>query len=389
MNNGIYKYTIEARTRDFGIDFGGKSNIIVKDIDFKAANIYFNNAQRSKLINSNILYSVPWFEADGYFIGNTDPGAEKKLKRFAVRVNGAENEIVNCTVAYSWGGGIVLQHTRDNTASGNNVNNCTIHHINWSASGRGAINASGKNHIIEYNKIEWTSAAALVIGQATRNKIRHNDISNFATLTDNIGAIRTWHTNGENTQIAYNWIKDGRPMSILYDNGKIKNKIFGIYLDEDSSNYLVNNNVIWNSNDGLITTGIWTNCTAENHKIYHNTIWNVNKSMGSYWCGQNGESIINQRVYNNLSSTSNLEGNFINNNITDATSNYFYNVSKGDFRIRHDSQAIDYGMFIDGFTENYSGNYPDAGAYEYGDNWVAGIQKSPILSWLLLLTNSN
>ena len=48
-----------------------------------------------------------------------------------------------------------------------------------------------------------------------------------------------------------------------------------------------------------------------------------------------------------------------------------------DFRPKIGSILIDYGAPISGITDGYTGNAPDAGAYERSDNWTAGTTWQP------------
>jgi len=48
-----------------------------------------------------------------------------------------------------------------------------------------------------------------------------------------------------------------------------------------------------------------------------------------------------------------------------------------DFRPKPGSILIDYGTPIAGITDGFTGNAPDAGAYERTDNWTAGTNWNP------------
>ena len=45
-----------------------------------------------------------------------------------------------------------------------------------------------------------------------------------------------------------------------------------------------------------------------------------------------------------------------------------------DFRPKKDARVVDAGYYIEGVNENYVGDTPDIGPYEYGDThyWIPG-----------------
>ncbi|MFZ9846608.1 MAG: hypothetical protein ACO3EE_00475, partial [Flavobacteriales bacterium] len=120
--------------------------------------------------------------------------------------------------------------------------------------------------------------------------------------------------------------------------------------------------------------GIQTVMNAYDHEIYNNTIWNCGKAI-NYW-GEDGSNMYNQKVYNNLA-----------NDIFDAGTDIRFNLSTGanqfvdslhhDFRLKLGSKAIDYGTLIPGITNEFAGEKPDPGAFEFGlPVWKYGCDKS-------------
>jgi hypothetical protein len=68
------------------------------------------------------------------------------------------------------------------------------------------------------------------------------------------------------------------------------------------------------------------------------------------------------------------------NEITSETDPLFVNPNAGGlgFRLQPGSPAIDHGQVINGVTDGYQGNAPDAGAYEFnGQDWKAGVLSKP------------
>jgi hypothetical protein len=191
-------------------------------------------------------------------------------------------------------------------------------------------------------------------------KITHNHMYNASLQTQDSGIYYTHNTDGGDTEIAYNLIHDNRTSP----SGDGSFSPFGwgpgIYLDDDSSNFLIHHNVVWNTP----SPGIFLNPVSSNQHIYNNTLWNNGNAaiMG-------GD--INVKVYNNFSDRE-FSGTDLRNNLT--TSNpHFVDFANGNFQLQSGSPAIDQGIIISGFTDGYVDSAPDIGAYEFGvQAWKAG-----------------
>ena len=343
---------VDVRVRQFGFDLSDKAYIKMSGITFFGANISFDNANNCELKDSKVVYVASYFPADGF---NRDGKLTIGSSGLGVALGGTSNKIVNCEVAHSWGDGISIY------GDGNTIENCLIHDVDWSATDSAPITTAGRNHIIRHNTLRDTARSALVHRKTASIKIEYNDIFNYGVMTTDLGATYCYETEGEGSVLAYNWVHDP------------KNLCSGIYLDNNSSDFIVHHNVVWNC---LI--GIQTNKDGINHQIYNNTLWKCSNAMLAW--GPDGTYIKNQKTYNNLSDKSDFIGNDFQKNRT-ISDGKFVDSANGNFMLTAESSAVDYGIVIPGFTDGYSGAAPDAGAYEYGGiAWTAGtdIKESPI-----------
>jgi hypothetical protein len=136
-------------------------------------------------------------------------------------------------------------------------------------------------------------------------------------------------------------------------------------MDNRSSDILIHHNVVWS----VPNSGIQLNWGNEDLEIYNNTFFDVGNAMDRW---SNGESMVNVKVYNNLSDNNNWEGTDKQKNLQQSSS-YWVDTANEDFRLASNAPAIDYGRIISGITDGYEGAAPDAGAYEYGGTyWGAG-----------------
>jgi hypothetical protein len=341
--------TVEARTRRYAFDLlWERDHIQISGINFYAASVADQGTCNNTLIeHCTFKYPAPlwdtkiWGWSGGVFI------------------KGSHATVRNCEVGYSWGDGITFHY---NSVS-NTVENCLVYDCNWVGGLSGGIRVSGIGHRIRKNTVYNTGRTGIVFRGCEQALLEYNHISHVGWLTRDQGGMMTGGINGEGTVITRNWVRDHNSEAWCT----------GIYLDNDSSNYIVHQNVVWNYDNSMRM-----NKTGVDNQVYNNTFINAShESMGHYAPG--GEVYTNVRTYNNLANDGPFRGTDLQNNLLDTEANIaFAGAAHGDFRIRGTSTAIDYGREIAGITDGYTGTAPDAGAYEFGGtDWVAGIDWTP------------
>lgn len=352
-------HVVEAKRRQYTFDLSGKSNITIGAFNIFAAGIKSDMSSSHITIdgiNASYVSHLSRVEGPGW-VTQRDTG---------IMLHGTSNVLQNCTIAFSAANGVDLYGTN------HKVTNCTIHDVNYLALNGAAIYTQGRTdrrlgllgfpnsgHEISYNTL-YNSGRFLVFQAGQAMKITHNHMYNASLQTQDSGIYYTHSTDGGGTEIAYNLVHDNR-------TSPSGDGIFssfgwgpGIYLDNDSSNFLIHHNVVWNTP----SPGIFLNTVSSNQQIYNNTLWN------------NGDSAImggdiNVKVYNNFSDRG-FSGTDVKNNLTTSDPR-FVDSANGNFQLQSGSPAIDQGIVISGFTDGYVGSAPDIGAYEFGvQAWKAG-----------------
>ncbi len=350
--SGIDTSVVEARTRLYGFDCGEKSYIEIRNIHFVWASVNFGNATGCVLDGGSVWFPEPFYYYQSGWGRNAGPENDYSIDDWdgkGIHVSGTGNVVKNCYVAYSWGDGISVG------GFGNTVENCLVENCDWSATDAGLLCASGKDHNILHNTLHTTARSVLVHRRCDNTNIKYNHLYDCGLMNDDLGLTYSYHTNGEGSEIAYNWVHDNHASGTAS----------GIYLDNYDTAYVVHHNAVWNC-----TYAIQTNKPAVDHEIYNNTVWNCTYAQWAW--GPSGTYIINQKVINNLSDKQWSVGTYFETNLT--TNNpMFVDADNGDFRLQEGSPAIDYGTVIPGITNGYTGSAPDAGAYEFGgEDWVPG-----------------
>jgi len=209
----------------------------------------------------------------------------------------------------------------------------------------------------------------------TGRDIVGNDLYQSHAQGTDVGIISGWGSDGRGAVIASNFVHYAPAINdhnLGYYGGH------GIYMDKGTKNYLICNNVVWDTTAGAIhmmqyNGDGFTNIPDCNRKVYHNTIrgtlsfnkWTVTETAGT-------------ELINNLATE--VETNYdwqtnywvVTHNYSTTNDGEFADAGQYDYRLQPWSGAVDDGMVITGFTTAYEGAAPDAGAYEGQQAWRPG-----------------
>jgi len=328
---------VDVRVRRWGFDFTGLQSIHISKICLFAASVSFRLARSCRLEGSRVYYPTPFYAADGWS-HTEDP---QNSAGAGVLLDGESNTLYRCEIAYSWGDGVTV------AGSGNTVEDCLIHDVNWLCTDAAAIHTCGSRHVLSANTLFRAARSGLVHRKSGGLMIAYNDIHDCGLLTTDLGATYCYQTDGRGTAIHHNWVHDA----------VTEGHTAGIYLDNGSSNFIVHHNVVWNTD----AIGIQTNLDAASHEIYNNTIWDVEQAMGG---GGGNERLADQKVYNNLSNSGAWFGTDFRGNLA-LSDPGFMDEPRGDFRLRSDSPARDdydaNAMFMNGGFEAGVSGWTGAG----------------------------
>jgi len=346
----IAKAQVEVKQRAHCVDFNGQSHVAIQGVEITAGTVRLVG-DANLLADCIISYPSHFtrFAWSGY---SSDGGAEAGHN--GILVEGDNNTIHSCTIRFSAGSGVVIKGRR------NRITRCEISDINYSGTYSCPITlqtakdkAYGENRIW-FNTIRRAGRDCIQMYGAKADDIRYNDISEAGLICKDLGMIYVWGRDGMGTRIAYNWIHDNR--------GKGPNP--GIYLDNFCRNFVVDHNVIWN-----LEAGVRVNGPAEGHRIYNNTLFHcgdVGTSTFMSWApDEHLKADWPKNVYQYDKANNLFLGNDPDKELT--------NAPKNEFWPKPDSEAIDAGNPIPGFTDGFLGKAPDLGAYESaGPKWIPG-----------------
>ncbi|MBI3934880.1 MAG: hypothetical protein HY316_09310 [Acidobacteria bacterium] len=357
------QHLVEAKRRQYAFILSGRSFVTIQGFNLFAASILSNaDSQHLVLDGLNARYVshvllIPNISAS--FVGVNNSG---------IFLQGRNNVLRNSNIAFSSGNGVQI------AGPGHHVFNNVIHDTNYAANEASPI-AAGFNlpttngYLIAWNTIYNAGRHGILHTNLNPNtgngRILHNEIYNYGLQTTDLGCTYTYGSDGQGTEIAYNLCH--------HDSGTFLGT--GVYLDFDSSNYLVHHNVVWDAQSSARL-----NSVSRNNKIYNNTFAAGTSTIGLVVTpGHDGtyqapgselkNNIFTARL-NNLVLNS---GAVVQNNILAGTDPQFVNPAQNDYQLKPTSPAIDAGVALPPYTDGFTGRAPDIGAYESGvPPWKAG-----------------
>lgn len=304
--------------------------------------------------NDNRLYKV------SSFYGNHTLGVIRGFDsgRQSVLMRGKRNKVEHCEIA--WGGGNGVYDRGDD----NELLNSYVHDFNYLGNYDCVLNTRGAKRGSYRNNTLTRAGKDVIQAYVDGGEYAYNDISLNNFVADDGGLLYTTNPRDQKSSIHHNTFHDSQAR-----NGRFKGA--GIYLDNDSQNWDVHHNVVWN----IKWTNIQINWNGINLNIFNNTFAKGSATMGAWH--KAGTMFSNVKVWNNITDkfSSDQGGNQESegtwepqsdkqNNLVDRAS--FVDWENNNYQLKTGAKAVNFGRVIDGFTDGFVGNKPDAGAYEFG-----------------------
>ena len=147
-----------------------------------------------------------------------------------------------------------LPSLADKSRAENNV----VHDVSYNAGDSAGIRTSGGGHVVTGNTVYNTGRSGMKLSNSTALKITNNLVHDAMLQTTDGGGIYTFGMDGTGSEIAYNRIYN-------ITSGGFGG--VGIFLDNNSVNWLIHHNVIWNT-----THALKMNYAATGNRVLNNTL---------------------------------------------------------------------------------------------------------------------
>ena len=227
-------HVVEAKSRTFAFDLSGVSNITLEGINIIGATIQTDAASTGFVMdhcNANYISQFRWQD-----VGWDQPWDS------GIELNGAGSTVENSVIGFSAGDGVYVN--ADNCRVVNNV----IHDVVYNAGDSAAVRDFGNFAVIDNNLI-YNSGRMGINARGWGTKIIGNSIHDMMIQTSDGAAIYTIHQNGAGSEIAYNTVWNVWATTPTQHRDWFAG--VGIFLDDNSFNFYVHDNTVWNTDEAL------------------------------------------------------------------------------------------------------------------------------------------
>jgi hypothetical protein len=271
---------VRAKRRQYAFDLSGKSSVTIQNINIFASTINSDFSSTNNVLDGINAQYVSQFTSLPDPPGFPGGYVADHMGTSGIIINGTGNTLRNSTIAYSAGNGVVL-------ITGNNVvKNNLIHHINYigiDLAGIAVLGSSNppQNSTIQNNTIHTLGRQAILIQYWTGNiqnaDISYNNLFNAMTFTRDGGEIYACCNQlvATGTRIHHNWIHDTQS---LIPGAANNYPASGVYIDNGSAGFEVDQNVMWNNQyENILLHGNGVT-TPNDNNVHNNSIPDINNS---------------------------------------------------------------------------------------------------------------
>jgi uncharacterized protein (TIGR03437 family) len=227
---------VRAKRRQYCFDLSGRANVTIQNVNLFGCGINMSASSANNILDGiNAQYL-------SHFTDLPNPGVSwnDHTTDSGIILNGSGNILRNSTVAWSAGNGVAL------LGSGNTVSNNLILNTGYTGDYASGITLFGAGHEVQNNTVHTSGRFSLLIITSpvpSNNDIGYNNLFNAMMLSVDGGEIYTYGANVTGTRIHHNWLHDTQtpiPINPGYPRA-------GMYLDQDSNGFEVDQNVLWNN----------------------------------------------------------------------------------------------------------------------------------------------
>ncbi|MDG9674178.1 carbohydrate-binding protein [Micromonospora sp. DH14] len=365
-------HLVEVKKREYGLDLSGRSYLTVLGLGLKGTTI-----QTSSTTHHVVLDGIAARYVSAYADLTVDPNKVTPADpcdvltagetTSGIQLRGSGNTLRNSTVDWSAGNGVLVDGT------GNVVSNNRITNANYLGSYAASINLLGSNHLISHNTAWGSGRSNLNIDNkvagttSSGHLIRYNDFGDYGKLVNDVGAIYVCcRVNLAGTVIDHNLLHDAAP-GVAADGPAP-----GVYLDLETYNATVANNVAWNRTTYGVVLINPNGGTTSGNRIYGNTSGTDPKAVSLF-----GGTYSSSEVRNNIGTVDTAAGVTVTNNLPNSTNPQFVNPGALDFTVGAGSPARNAATPLPPWTDGSTDLSPTIGAYPYGaPKWAAGAWSS-------------
>ena len=260
---------VRAKQRQYAFDLRGKVGVTLRNISIFASTIVTDGSSANNTLDRINAQYVSHFTS--LPTASNDPGGSNfsilqvHVGDSGIVINGTGNTLQNSTISFSAGDGVALE------GNNNSVVNNLIYDVDYIGDYASGIVVDGNGNTVQHNSIYNTGRQAIYFNKGVINEdAGYNDLHNAMMLTRDGGEIYACcEQAASGTNIHHNWIHDTKS---LIDGAGDSGSLAGFYVDNGSSGFEVEQNVLWNNQyANVLINGVSVNGPNTN-TIQNNTI---------------------------------------------------------------------------------------------------------------------
>lgn len=384
------QHQVDVKNRSYAFHGQNLSHVVLSGMHFEACTFSFDSSDHLQLDNCHVRYPNVSRRINDPEAGTFD--------RVATAIVGDDNRVLRCS--FAWGPGSALRMV----GRRNLVEDCLMHDFCWDGSLKTPMLsiASRSNEAAEdrcrvrYCTLYNCGNAILNYRGLPGHIIEFNHVFDGGLCCKDVALVYTGQPTCAGSVVRYNWVHGCfTEHQFRKEDGVVPGGL-GIRGDDQTRSLTVHHNVVWDcGRDGIIVKG-------DHNRVFNNTVLNIGSepTPGNYinlhtmaepekwWRTQHPLLQVqnrNSRIANNVALTicrdnkgrpypfaENMSHNYTGDQpLLEDTKAFKFWPQEG-------SPLIDAGTPLPGFTDEYEGEAPDIGAYEYGgQRWRPGIRWDP------------
>jgi hypothetical protein len=304
---------VTAKQRQYAFDLRGKSGVTIHNISIFASTIATDTTSSNNTMDRINAQYVSQFTtlptASNDASGSSFSILQVHAGDSGIIINGTGNTLQNSTISYSAGAGVAVE------GSSNTIRNNLIENVDYIGDYASGIDLDGNGNVVQNNTIRSVGRLGVSITAILNQNIGYNNIFNTMILGRDGGAIYACcNQAASGTEIHHNWLHD--TTTLVAGAGDSK-PLAGVNIDNGSSGFEVDQNVLWNnqrdnivingaSNSGPNNNFVHNNSVPDSSTDGHVTIFNVS--------GCASTRIVDNRVVVSVDATLNDTGCVLSNN---------------------------------------------------------------------------
>lgn len=265
---------VRFKNRQYGFDLRGKSNVTLRGIELFACTIVMDPISANNTLDAIDAQYVSHFTTlptppDYWAPPNQNWGQDWGVLSVhendsGIVINGSGNVLENSRISFSAGNGVALE------GSQNTITNNLIENIDYMGNYASGIVIDGNNNVVQNNTITTVGRHAILVNAVTNEDISYNNLLNTMQLSRDGGAIYACCAQvATGTRIHHNWMHDSTP---AFNYGLAFLAMSGVDLDNNSSGFEIDQNVLWNNHrSNILVNGLGAVLPNSNY-IHNNTV---------------------------------------------------------------------------------------------------------------------